>query len=556
MFDRDHTSGFNLRRASPQALVNHALSLERSGDPQSALEILLERIGNGVKARPVLRAASNLAATYADFDVFPLSEPGLLRLLNNRTVDRTPLSSIAMFKAMSRWPLINIIGAGETGIWDTAARTFLDSADELLEDSLFITALETDPIQAFGMESLLIAVRARLLREPAQLNSDATMRIALAMIRQVDLNEAVWPQDDSETTILKNLPLGEANIALRALYGDYTPIKGLSPTDISHAGLQEWVEDRLNAAARLQEAAAAVPSFGAITDKISLKVGAQYAEAPYPRWTSLSVPDGGDRLAMARALSGDNQLRGVKRPDILIAGCGTGQHAIASALGYGDKADVLGVDLSRASLAYAATMAETFAVRNLSLAQADLLNISALDRSFDIIECIGVLHHTAAPLESWKRLLGVLKPGGLMAVGVYSATARAGLSKFRASLEQDITPTDDNAIKTLRRTMIDAPGDDFERSIVQSADFNTTSNLRDLLFNVHEIPLSLKEIRDFIDQQGLRFRRFEAPPAINARFIATQGQDSLRDLESWINFEAENPDAFEGMYVFWVQASA
>jgi SAM-dependent methyltransferase len=554
MLDREHTLEFNPRRASPLALVTHALWLERSGDPQSALEILLDRIGGGVKARPVLRAASNLAATYADFDVLPLSEPGLLRLLNDPTVDRAPLSRIAMFKAMSRWPLINIIGAGETGHWDTAARMFLNAVEEIADDALFITALETDPIQAFSLESLLIAVRAELLREPAQLDDDPAMRIALAMIRQVDLNEGVWSQDKSEIAMLKKLPLNDANLALHALYGGYATIDELSATSIVHVDLRKWVENQRCAVARLQEATATIPSNSVITDDISLKVGAQYAEFPYPRWTSLSVPNGGDHLAMVRALSSDNRLHGAKRPDVLIAGCGTGQHAIASALGYGGKARVLGIDLSRASLAYAATMAEAFAVRNLSLVQSDLLEIDALDRSFDIIESIGVLHHTADPLKSWETLLGALKPGGLMTVGLYSATARAGLSQFRAALEQGGAPLDDNAVKILRRNMIQSPRDDFERAIVQSADFNTTSNLRDLLFNVHEIPLSLTEIRDFIGQQGLRFLRFDAPPVINARFIERHGQDARGDLDAWIDFEAENPDAFEGMYVFWVQA--
>lgn len=554
MLDREHTLDFNPRRANPRALVNHALALERSGDPQSALEILLDRIGGGVKARPVLRAASNLAATYANFDVLPLSEPGLLRLLNDPTVNRTPLSHIAMFKAMSRWPLINIIGAGETESWDAAARMFLDAAEEIVNDALFITALETDPIQAFNLESLLIAVRAELLREPAQLDDDPAIRIALAMIRQVVLNESVWPQDKSETAMLKKLPLNDASIALHALYGDYAAIDEISVTNIVHADLRKWVEDQRRAVARFQEAAETISSNGVITDDISLKVGAQYAEFPYPRWTSLSVPNGGDRLAMVRALSSDNRLHGAKRPDVLIAGCGTGQHAIASALGYDGKAAVLGIDLSRASLAYAAIMAKTFAVRNLSLVQSDLLEIGELNRSFDIIESIGVLHHTADPLESWKRLLRALKPGGLMTVGLYSATARAELSQFRTALEQGGAPPDDTAMKILRRDMIQSPRDDFERSIVQSADFNTTSNLRDLLFNVHEIPLSLTEIRDFIDLQGLRFLRFDTPPVINARFIERYGQDERGDLDAWIDFESENPDAFEGMYVFWVQA--
>jgi SAM-dependent methyltransferase len=342
------------------------------------------------------------------------------------------------------------------------------------------------------------------------------------------LNEAVWLQSDSETAGLVNLPSGAAKSMLNALYEgtDYTDDKAYS-----------------------------LPTFGTITDEVSMKVGAQYADAPYPRWTSLNIPKAGGRLTIARNLSNDNRLHTIKRPSVLIAGCGTGQHAIISALGYGPKSTVLGVDLSRTSLSYAARMTKTFAVKNLTLAQGDILDIDSLDRTFDIIESIGVLHHTADPMESWRQLLNVLKPGGLMAIGVYSATARAGLSKYRAGLDHTEPPSD-NVIRTLRHNMIRAPQNDFERSIIQSADFNTLSNLRDLLFNVHEIPLTLHEIRNFIDLQGLRFLCFDASPATTTRFIDAKGHDALSDLDAWIAFEGKNSDAFEAMYVFWVQALA
>lgn len=528
MTDHEPSRNFNHPRATPLAVAQHAISLERAGDPQAALEMLLDRIGTGVKARLVLHTASNLAATYADFDVSSLSEPGLLNLLNNPTVDRAALAQIAMFKAMSRWPLINIIGTGEAGTWDIAAKLFLDAAGEIADDALFITALETDTVQAFNLELLLIAVRTNLLHEPERLEHAPVARIALAITRQVELNEAVWLQSDSETTGLENLPSGAAKSILNALY------EGTNYTD---------------------DKAYSLPTFGTITDAVSMKVGAQYADAPYPRWTSLNIPEAGGRLTIARRLSNDNRLHTIKRPSVLIAGCGTGQHAIISALGYGPKSTVLGVDLSRTSLSYAARMTKTFAVKNLTLAQGDILDIDSLDRTFDIIESIGVLHHTADPMESWRQLLNVLKPGGLMAVGVYSATARAGLSKYRAGLDHTEPPSN-NVIRTLRHNMIREPQNDFERSIIQSADFNTLSNLRDLLFNVHEIPLTLREIRDFIDLQGLQFLGFDASPATTTRFIDAKGHDALSDLDAWIAFEGKNSDAFEAMYVFWVQALA
>ena len=67
--------------------------------------------------------------------------------------------------------------------------------------------------------------------------------------------------------------------------------------------------------------------------------------------------------------------------EVLIAGCGTGQQAVQAALAYGPQARVLAIDLSAASLAYAARMAERFGARNVAFAQADLASQHRCERS-------------------------------------------------------------------------------------------------------------------------------------------------------------------------------
>ena len=61
----------------------------------------------------------------------------------------------------------------------------------------------------------------------------------------------------------------------------------------------------------------------------------------------------------------------LERPfEVLIAGCGTGQQAVQSALHYGPKARILALDLSSASLGYASRMADAFGVENVEFARA------------------------------------------------------------------------------------------------------------------------------------------------------------------------------------------
>jgi 2-polyprenyl-3-methyl-5-hydroxy-6-metoxy-1,4-benzoquinol methylase len=83
--------------------------------------------------------------------------------------------------------------------------------------------------------------------------------------------------------------------------------------------------------------------------------------------------------------------------DILVAGCGTGQHSIATAQRY-VGAGVLAVDLSIASLCYAKHRTRGIGADNIEYAQADILELGSI-RKFDLIEASGVLHHLADPLR-------------------------------------------------------------------------------------------------------------------------------------------------------------
>ena len=51
-----------------------------------------------------------------------------------------------------------------------------------------------------------------------------------------------------------------------------------------------------------------------------------------------------------------------------------------------------------------------------------------------MIETAGVLHHLADPAAGWRLLLSLLRPNGLMFVGLYSVTARRSLTAARAQI--------------------------------------------------------------------------------------------------------------------------
>ena len=92
-----------------------------------------------------------------------------------------------------------------------------------------------------------------------------------------------------------------------------------------------------------------IPVLTAIEDDVSLRVMRQYEESPYPRWTINPLAlFAADRAQGKTADSGEHRAE----LDILVAGCGTGQHAVLVAQIF-PNARVLAIDLSLPSLAYA-----------------------------------------------------------------------------------------------------------------------------------------------------------------------------------------------------------
>jgi SAM-dependent methyltransferase len=262
------------------------------------------------------------------------------------------------------------------------------------------------------------------------------------------------------------------------------------------------------------------------------------------------------RRSLGRYFRAD-ELAFLDRPfDVLIAGCGTGQQAVQAALAYGPQAQVLAIDLSAASLAYAARMAERFGASNVAFAHADLQTLHEADPQlagrFRIIECTGVLHHLAEPLRGWRALLQCLAEDGRMLVGLYSATARRGLRALRDDPDYPGPGCDGGALRRFRQVLLDRTADVAGGDLRMSRDFYTASNFRDLALHVSEHPLTLPEVAHFLGANGLAFRGFQLERGVLNRFLEMfPGESWPGVLNHWTQFEEANPSTFNGMYNFW-----
>ena len=98
---------------------------------------------------------------------------------------------------------------------------------------------------------------------------------------------------------------------------------------------------------------------------------------------------------------------------VLDVGCGMGRFAeVATRWG----ARVVGIDLSAAAQVAARNLAD----RDFAALQADVFALPFALESFDYIYSIGVLHHTPDCEKAVKALPPFLRPGGYLAVWLYS----------------------------------------------------------------------------------------------------------------------------------------
>lgn len=98
--------------------------------------------------------------------------------------------------------------------------------------------------------------------------------------------------------------------------------------------------------------------------------------------------------------------------DVLDCGCGGGQH-INFIAPYATS--ITGVDLNAISCAGQSTAH----LQNVTLIEADLAEMD-LKKQFDIVYCIGVLHHTDDPDRTFQNIARHCRPSGRVIVWVYS----------------------------------------------------------------------------------------------------------------------------------------
>jgi SAM-dependent methyltransferase len=523
------------------------------------------------------RSLSRLLTRYRITELDGLTAGGLRAALQMPGIALQPIAEVALQHVFQRFAALRdlqLICAKTPERGRVAAANLLRTQAQSLAEPLFLQALAMSVVRAPEIERALTALRAALLLDcsSARFEDRDITSFALALLAQGWNNDHAWSVSHEETAALAALPVDLAAItsgdrdATRCLIlkGLYAPLDVAAgqplTTDDAHQIrpklVREVIEPRVKAEIQEREIAANLTRLRPLTDATSLKVAGQYEQSPYPRWQSLMRTQAGQLRASLARFVAPERLAFMDGPfACLIAGAGTGQQVLQSAIAYGEKAHVTALDLSTASLAYATAKAREFNVENVRLVHGDILDADLLAQQFDIIECIGVLHHMADPWAGWRTLLRRLKPGGLMYIGLYSATSRANLAALRAEPGYPGPGCTDDAARAYRAELLSRPDDAPGGDIKLSRNAYALNEFRDLVLHESEMQMTIPEIAEFLDAHNLTFRGFTLPPERLAAFHSAFPHTPLPGrLADWAAFEQTNPRTFDAMYCFWCDA--
>ncbi len=560
---------------STDALNGLAEALAAGGDAARALEAIIQSLNittstkakrifvDIVKSRSWISDNAQLRAAMIRALAEAWERPSELAHTSASLIKHRAQTGACVARAARAWP--RHLPASELfGIGGLAA---------LAEDELLCTLLVSANNADINIERFLTMARRALLE--AGINNDADdtgLPFYAALANQCFLNDYVFIYDEDEfrqaenlrDTLVRALEAGRIITSIQLLaVAAYFPLHSLPGA----ARLLEatWAEpvtavvmQQVREPQEETRIRATIPRLTPIEREVSRRVRNQYEENPYPRW--VRIP----QIEKASTVSGYlcrkfpfasfQRQSSYEVAEILCACCGAGQMALEIAQSL--KGRILGVDLSLKSLGYAKRKALELDISSIEFAQADVMELGALGRSFDLVECSGALHYLADPFAGWRILLSLLRPGGHMLLGLYSKVARRGIMAMRERIAQWDYGSSPNDIRRCRQDLRDLEKRP-DLGILNTYDFFGVSTCRDLLFHVQEQQIELHEIAAFLRENGLTFLGFETDKATLQAYRRRFPDDAAAtNLDHWQTFENDNPETFTRMYMFWIQKAA
>jgi SAM-dependent methyltransferase len=252
---------------------------------------------------------------------------------------------------------------------------------------------------------------------------------------------------------------------------------------------------------------------------VSAAVAKLYNTYPFPPEALLDEPPPGYNWRW-NWLAAHNFCTGQKpqKQDIRIldAGCGTGV-GTEYLVHLNPQASVVGIDLSTGALAVAKERCQRSGANRVEFHHLSLFDVEQLPGEFDLINCVGVLHHTSDPIRGIQALAKKLAPGGLMHIFVYGELGRWEIQlmqKAIALIQGDKKGDYRNGVQVGRQIFASLPENN---RIVKydkqrwSLENNKDEYFADMYVHPQEIDYNIETLFELIDASGLEFIGFSNP---------------------------------------------
>ncbi len=448
--------------------------------------------------------------------------------------------------------------------------------DGIAQCPLMLAALRHTLIKSEILEKLIMSLRHELLSHSTKQGQLSKGYIPLCQaIAQYGLrNEYILPATQAENDMIAVLE-NVINTALNQfgctaldvsgallLVSMYQPWQGLEQYEkLMSFDTQNWPEETYLLKNWYDEFRTIESfSFESITPiplASNNNVKNQYENFPYPRWLTLDYKKNINYGVALRHEFPHANIPGYlfeEELSILIAGCGTGRHAINVAKHF-NSVNVLAVDISHNSLAYAKYMASKLNVNNIDFKLCDLTKLGTIETKFSIIECSGVLHHIRHYKKALNNLLNNLKPNGLIKLSLYSKRTREPVTQVRNIFKHENIQSEQHKIKVTRHAIMQSNIITKKEGITSSDDFYSMSGTVDMLFHEYEKQYTPIMIKKLCNEFNLTFLGFSnLSHKTKADFKDFNGvKADLLDLNQWDKFEEIHPTTFANMFQFYCQ---
>ncbi len=280
------------------------------------------------------------------------------------------------------------------------------------------------------------------------------------------------------------------------------------------------------------------------TDNITAAVKSLYDTYPFPPEPLLDEPPPGYNWRW-NWLAAYNFCTG-RKPDrkdirILDAGCGTGV-GTEYLVHLNPLAQVTGIDISSGTLQVAQERCRRSKADRVEFKQLSLYDVGQLPGEFDLINCVGVLHHLEDPLRAIQNLALKLAPGGLLHVFVYGELGRWEISLMQqaiALIQGNHKGDYKDGVNVGRKIFASLPANN--RLLKREKERWALENHRDESFAdmyVHpqEIDYNIHSLQELIDASGLEFMGFSNPQFWQLERLLGQDAELLdrtKHLDVW-----------------------